>query len=150
NSGKRAVEFIYEPKFNISKSWLKIFQIKNQIDLIPRTDGIEIEKLNIQININENVIKISRNIKEDFTKALRRKQPYTALTIFLKNIAICFVAHTCSSKEKDDLIATWKDFQSEFNLNSNNSEYSKSWQIVNRSNLISIWELLDSDVQETD
>ncbi|CAG8485705.1 21176_t:CDS:2 [Cetraspora pellucida] len=70
-------------------------------------------------------------------------------------------------KERDELIEIWKIFQSKFNvnafsgdrsvvksdnierwLNENNSTYPETWYVVNRSKLIPIWELLDSNIQE--
>ncbi|CAG8762016.1 42_t:CDS:2, partial [Racocetra fulgida] len=70
-----------------------------------------------------------------------------------------------ASKELDYLIGTWKKFQSEFNVNAfsgdrsivkpdsiekwlNETNYPETWYVVNRSKLIPIWELLDSNIQE--
>ncbi|CAG8601574.1 29730_t:CDS:2 [Gigaspora margarita] len=71
------------------------------------------------------------------------------------------------SNERDNLIKEWKNFQSKFEvnafsddhsvvkpekvekwLNENNSIYPETWHVVNRSELIPMWKLLNSNIQK--
>ncbi|CAG8674883.1 7908_t:CDS:2 [Gigaspora margarita] len=70
-------------------------------------------------------------------------------------------------KEQDNLIKKWENFQSKFKVNAfsddrsivepdkvenwlkeNNLTYPEAWHVVNRTELIPIWKLLDSNIQE--
>ncbi|CAG8590337.1 3869_t:CDS:2 [Gigaspora rosea] len=250
HSKEKVIEFLCEPKFDISElTLLRIYHVKNQMDLPPWTDksddnekaisqitpfistvfqdsnksvgnekaisqimpfistdsqdskikaiacNIIQEQLKVQININENEVKVSDQLKDDITKALGSNQPFIALTNVFKKYGYLFcknytfgnslesISYSRKStetkqefksfkrpglpKEQTDLIKAWKDFQTKFNaksfsddhtivkpeeidiwLNSNNSEYAEAWHVVNRSRLITIWELLDSNIQE--
>ncbi|CAG8735454.1 22196_t:CDS:10, partial [Gigaspora margarita] len=226
HSKEKVIEFLCEPKFDISEqTLLRISHVKNQMDLPPWTDksddnekaisqimpfistdpqdskikaiacNIIQEQLKLQININENEVKISDQLKEDITKALSSNQPFIALTNVFKKYGYLFcksytfgnslesISYSRMStetkqesksfkrpglpNEQTDLITAWKNFQTKFNvksfsddhtivkpeeigiwLNNNNSEYAEAWHVVNRSRLITIWELLDSNIQE--
>ncbi|CAG8474712.1 3976_t:CDS:2, partial [Cetraspora pellucida] len=221
NSKKKVIEFLHIPKFKIIEStYLRIFHVKNQMDLSPWTDESAIsqitplistvfqdskikaiacnviqEQLEIQIDINENEVKISNQLRDDIMKALGRNKPYKELMNVFKEYGYLFckayifgnslesISYPGMStetkqehktfkrhgltEEQEDFITTWKDFQSKFKvksflydhsvvepeemdkwLNSDNSEYPETWHIVKRSELIPIWELLDSNIQE--
>ncbi|KAF0530132.1 kinase-like protein [Gigaspora margarita] len=167
-------------------------QSKSKVDAI--ACNIIQEQLKIQIRTDKNKIKVSNQFKEDIEKALESNNPYSNLTnifdkyghYFCKNYilgnsleSMCYsysdlpterfihFQRSKVSKELDNLIKEWKNFQSKFEVNSfsddrsivksekvekwldeNNLAYPEAWYVVNRTDLIPIWKLLDSNIQE--
>ncbi|CAG8496949.1 11681_t:CDS:2 [Dentiscutata heterogama] len=152
-SKEKAIEFLCEPEFNFSETTsLKIFHIKNSIDLLMNINRINTEKqlfqndpfidlpdseinavacnliqeqLKIQVHTEKNKIKVSNQFKDDIKKALESNKPYTKLVNVFNKYGYYFCKTYMLGNCIESMCYSYSEFPTEVFINFQRPEIPK-------------------------